>query len=250
MVRRHDHITSHTRNNSIITGFINTLGTCKTIPIANSDVLYDCESTVIIIILSINNTLYFKGMNNNLIPPFMMRLDGLEVDECPKFLEHNPIVRQHSTLLPYLQLHLHLCIKGIISYLHTRRPDKSEEWQLDKNCLMPDDTPEWKPHGPIYSYNKINMVEYRGEVSTRINSKANIFGLNLYTVPEMQLNDESIYEYEVCTVITEANPTLNMYIFAIDINDRWNLGRFGLSIGSLYTGGRKGVSFEIFMPSG
>ena len=88
------------------------------------------------------------------------------------------------------------------------------------------------------------MVDYRVEVSTRRDSKENIFVLNLYTVPEMKLNEKSIYESEVCTVLNEANPNLNLYIFSIDLNDRWNLGSFGISIGYLYTGERKGLSVD------
>ena len=86
----HVHITSHTLNNASVTIFIKTLGNCTTIPIVNADMVHDCESTGRIIILSIHNTLYFKEMNHNLIPTFMMRLYGFEVDKGPKFLACNP----------------------------------------------------------------------------------------------------------------------------------------------------------------
>ena len=63
------------------------------------------------------------------------------------------------------------------------------------------------------------MVYYWGQVITRNNRHANIFGLNLYPVPKMQLNDEYIYYSQVFAVLTEFDPTLNMYTFEIDLND-------------------------------
>ena len=41
-------------------------------------------------------------MDINLIPPFMMRLAGLEVDECPKFLSKEPNEQNHSMYFPEL----------------------------------------------------------------------------------------------------------------------------------------------------
>ena len=47
--------------------------------------------------------------------------------------------------------------------------------------------------------------------------------------------------YEVCTVLTEVNPTLNLDILFIALNDCLNLESFWLSIRYLYTGDWKGV---------
>ena len=88
--------------------------------------------------MSVHNTLYFKGVNHNLIPPLIIRLDGLEVHDCPKLFYRNPKMSHHSIILPYLQLHLTLPIKGVISYLPTRMPDEGEEGKLDKHQLIPD----------------------------------------------------------------------------------------------------------------
>ena len=80
MVGRCVRITSYNGNSARVTGFIKKLGTFNTIPIVNYDVVSDCESTVKSIILFMHNGLYFKGVNRNLIPPLMMKLDDLEVD--------------------------------------------------------------------------------------------------------------------------------------------------------------------------
>ena len=119
-----------------------TLGTSKNITIVNSDMVYDCETTGTIIILSIHNALYFKGVNHNLIPIFMMIFDGLEVYQCPKFLDRNPTKIHHSILLPDIQIHL-----PIIFYLLKTRPDAEECGQFDQHSLPPD-TPEWDTRNP------------------------------------------------------------------------------------------------------
>ena len=55
-------------------------------------------------------------MEVNLIPPMMMRLVGLDVNECPKFLSRNPSEEDHSVYFPDAQIRIPLMIKGIISY--------------------------------------------------------------------------------------------------------------------------------------
>ena len=49
---------------------------------------------------------------------------------------------------------------------------------------------------------------------------------------------------EVRADLTEVKPTLNLDTFEISLNDQLNLGSLGLSIGSLYTGERKGATVE------
>ena len=69
---------------------------------------YDCQFTGTTIILKIYNASYFKNMTNNLIPPFLMRLAGVEVDECPKFLSKSPSENNHSIYDTELNLRLPL----------------------------------------------------------------------------------------------------------------------------------------------
>ena len=86
------------------------------------------------------------------------------------------------------------------------------------------------------------MYYYSWGVRTRNNSKSKIFGLKLDPVSDLQLNDGSIYESEVYTVVTKFNPTLNLDTFLIALNDQLNIGTFGLSIGYLSIGEKRGVS--------
>ena len=53
-------------------------------------VAHDYEYTGKTYILVIYNTLYFQNIDTNLVPPIMMSIAGLDVDECPKSLSIKP----------------------------------------------------------------------------------------------------------------------------------------------------------------
>ena len=53
-------------------------------------VAYDCEYTGKTFMLMLRNALYFPKMDISLIPPFMMRLAGVDLNECPKFPAKSP----------------------------------------------------------------------------------------------------------------------------------------------------------------
>ena len=89
-----------------------------TVPVVNAAVAYDCEVTGQTFVLVICNTLYFQNMEENLIPPFMMRLAGVTaVDKCPKFLSKQPAERNHSMFFPDFDIRIPFQLEGIISYL-------------------------------------------------------------------------------------------------------------------------------------
>ena len=65
-------------------------------------------------------------MKHNMISPFIMRLAGLEVNEQPKFMTRNPITKHHSVYFKENDIILPLAIKGIVSFLLTRKPTQEE----------------------------------------------------------------------------------------------------------------------------
>ena len=51
-------------------------------------------------------------MEHNLLPPTMMRLNGLLVDECPNFLYPNLTIETHSIFFPTENTQLPLALHG------------------------------------------------------------------------------------------------------------------------------------------
>ena len=70
------------------------------VPVVHAAVAYYFPITGNSTILIINTALYIREMEHNLLPPIMMHLNGLLVDECPKFLCPNPTIETHSILFP------------------------------------------------------------------------------------------------------------------------------------------------------
>ena len=83
-----------------VTPFSDDFGMMPEVPVVHAAVAYDCPITGATTILIINNALYIAEMEQNLIPPIMMRLNGVLVDECPKFLCPSLTVERHSIFLP------------------------------------------------------------------------------------------------------------------------------------------------------
>ena len=72
-------------------------------------------------------------MDVNLIVPFILRLAGLKTNEEPKFMATNPTLNHHSISISNTDIKFHMSIKGIISYLPTRRPTSKDTIQCHLN---------------------------------------------------------------------------------------------------------------------
>ena len=55
-----------------------------------------------------------------------MRLDVLEVNEQPKSMTRNPTTNHHLVYFKENDIRLPLAIKGIVSFLPTRKPTQEE----------------------------------------------------------------------------------------------------------------------------
>ena len=87
--------------------------------VVHAAVAYDFPITSNSTIIIINDALYIREMEHNLLPPTMMRLNGLLVEELPKL---NPTIETHSIFLPTENTRLPLSLHGTTSYLSTRMP--------------------------------------------------------------------------------------------------------------------------------
>ena len=110
------HVLEDTGRTAKVSGFTSELGRPLVVKVVNAAIVYDCEHTGSSYIIVICNALHFSKMEVNLIPPFMMRLAGLEVDECPKFLARSPQESNHSIYFTESDVRIHLQLEGIISY--------------------------------------------------------------------------------------------------------------------------------------
>ena len=142
VVGRYSKILEDTGRKATVSGFTTDLGKPITVPVVNTAVAYDCEVTGKTYILVICNALYFQNMEENLIPPFMMRLAGVEVDKCPKFLAKNPSEINHLMLFPGGNIRIPLPTR-----LPTTKELKDEEGSY---LMLTPNMPTWDPHTETY----------------------------------------------------------------------------------------------------
>ena len=93
--------------------FSTNLGSARDVPIVDAALAYDCQYTGETIILLVRNALYIPTMENNLIPPFVMRYGGVQVNDKPKIQCDFPTVEDHSLSFPDSNVRIPLQLHGV-----------------------------------------------------------------------------------------------------------------------------------------
>ena len=169
VIGRNALILSDSGQKANVTGFTEDLGKCMSVPIVTAALAYTDEYTGTTSIIIVHNALNIKNMENNLIPPFMIRLAGVEIDECPKFMCRNPTARNHSIYFKgdgwdQVELQIPLQLHGTISYFQTRIPSQ-KELECCASYDMTPNSPTWNPHDQSYASQEHRMLNYRGEMA-------------------------------------------------------------------------------------
>ena len=135
--------------------------------VVDAALTYDCEYTGTSYVMVIRNALYLKEMKVSLILPFMMRLSGIEINECLKFLAKVPTIQHHSVYFPSSDIRLPLKLHGIILYLPV--PTTTDE-EISNSALeleLTPNVPDWKPHEDIYQQQEESMLTFQGTIKER-----------------------------------------------------------------------------------
>jgi hypothetical protein len=112
-----------------------------------------------------HQAVHVPTMDNNLLCPMQMRVNDVELQECPKFMEERPNDLLHS--LRVTQNGDELCVpfglRGVTSYFPTRKPTTIEL----ANCRTFDLTseePEWDPSSSTFQEQEDATVDAHGMV--------------------------------------------------------------------------------------
>ena len=149
VVGKHASIIRKTAKQVNVSGFTVRLGSAIPVDVIDAAVVYDCETGNSYLMI-IHNALYLEEIKVHLIPPFMMRLSDIEVDECPKFLAKNPNIKNHSVYFRQHDLRLPLQIHAIILYLPVRASNETELLEIEIELEITPNVPNWNPHDQAY----------------------------------------------------------------------------------------------------
>ena len=147
-----------------VSGFTDRLGKPMSVDVVHAGVMYDCERTGSKYLCLIYNALYIPEMKECLIHPIMMRLIGVEVDECPKFLSPNPSINNHSIRFPDHDLRIPLKLHGVISYLPCRRPGEDELMENDGVLELTPNVEIWDPRNLNLNEQEESMLDFSGNI--------------------------------------------------------------------------------------
>lgn len=148
----------------------------KPYSIVSAAVAYDDPETGEAHILVINQAISMPHIAHNLLCPMQMRLNDVEVNDKPKFLERTPTDKSHAIVVKNGygdEVVIPLKLKGVTSYFETRKPTKWEYQQAEANGelihLTNADLP-WDPHCDEYSSQEDALLDHNGklkEIMTR-----------------------------------------------------------------------------------
>ena len=237
VVGKHAYILYHTGRTVGVSGFSDKLGSVQSVPVVHAAIVYDCPTSGESYVLFVNNALHFRDLPVNLIHPFIMRMAGLVVDECPKYMPSAPTVANHSIYAAEYDVRVPLKLHGCASYFPSRTP--SVEDLLPGAHVQINITPNtslWDPHCTSYADQEAVMTDYKGNMKETV-PISTICSVNA-TCNEVVLEPSS----RICSVLSRVSNTLHLGEFASAIKRRFGASTEKHAIYAVRSGKQKGVS--------
>ena len=135
------------------------------VPIVDAAVQYECPYSGTLHVLIIRNALHVPSMKHNLVPPFIIREEGIQVNDTPKIQVNDPTTSDHSIYFPETDFRIPLSLWGVFSYFPSSKPMAQKLQETEEVYLL---TPSrWNPHCDSYAQNKENMLDWEGNMVER-----------------------------------------------------------------------------------
>ena len=191
------------------------------VEVVNAIIQYDSHLDGKEYILVVQNALRVPSMSNNLIPLFVMRENGIMVNECAKIHCEDPTRHDHAIIFKGYELCIPLRLHGVFSYFVTRKPDVELVLDMNEPSIYAKEiytlTPtKWNPHTDAYALNEESIVDWGGNIKEKGRSDVKIV-LD-------ETGDEYQSRFEVSTmkalhmdkVIQSRSPCNNINIFKMN----------------------------------
>ena len=162
VVGKHSTIIAPTGKSCEVQAFSEECQTLKEVRIVDAAIAYDCEKTCKTFVLIMKNALHVPTMERNLIPPFIMREAGLQVNDVPRIHSEDLTEESHCIIDKKLGLRIPLRLRGVFSCFTSRKLTASEVEgcdELDIVFLTPDGR-TWDPYDESYQRNEEHYERY------------------------------------------------------------------------------------------
>ena len=163
---KHCYIISYSGRQADVKAFSPEAGQVQSVPIVDAAIAYDCPFSMKTYILIARNALHIPSMENNLIPPFIMREAAVTVNDTAKIHTKDPTVEDHSIYFEEIDLRIPLSLAGVFSCFPTRKPTPQDLLDGEKIVISPEG-PQWNPHSESYKVNEDLQLDWKGEMIER-----------------------------------------------------------------------------------
>jgi hypothetical protein len=111
-----------------VTGFDPSLGKINDLDLVLAAIAYDYPETGEMVILMVHQAVHVPTMTNDLLCLMLMRVNDIEMQECPKFLLERLDDTSHAlwTTQDGEELVIPLTLQGMVSHFYTRKPTTAE----------------------------------------------------------------------------------------------------------------------------
>ena len=164
VVGKHAYIIAETGKKVVVSPFMPDYPPL-TVPLVDAMVRYDNPYNGKSYILVLHNALYVPSMDNDLIPPFMLREMGVTVNDVPKIHKEDPTVDDHAIMFMEMGFRIPLSLCGIFSYFPTSKPTRNDLLNPTEVYILSPAT--WNPHSYAYSTNEESMLDWEGKMQQK-----------------------------------------------------------------------------------
>ena len=158
-------VISETGRTVDVNAFAEEVGGLNEVPIVDDVIVaYDCPRSTKVFLLVARNVLYVESMENYLVPPFLLREAGLQVNDVLKVHWIQEMTEDVHTIQELESgLFIPLRLQGTFSVFDSRKPSEQDITDDELVFITPEGS-SWNPHCESYADNEASLTNFRGEV--------------------------------------------------------------------------------------
>ena len=182
----------------------------KDLNLVSAALAHDCPATGEPIILMVHQAVHVPTMTKDLLCPMQMRVNDVELCECPKFMEDSPSDTSHSLKVTQDgdDFWIPCGIRGVTSCFPARKPSQNE-FATCRRFDLTSEEPEWDPMSSTCQDQENSTVDGRGMVHDTGDGGDNKRFTSSVKVSRDQACEFANHNSQCSSVLTEIDPNLH-----------------------------------------